>query len=447
MNKAEKVVWTEGMFLRPHHFQQAESYLQTQIREWGVLQRPWLWGFLDIELDDAMLCQGCIALSYASGLLPDGTFFKFRGTHNCPVPLQVPDNVSGEKVMLALPARRSGREEVIFSEKNDSLARFTAFEKEVEDDNALSLGNATVQCARLRLTLMLEKDLTAEWTAIGVAFIAEKRNNQAVRLDNSYIPPMLNGINHPRIYAMINDLHGLLAQHSQQIGSRLRRQGRFNTSELSEFTLLALVNRYLGNLSHLKTQTLVHPESMWRSWLPFAAELTTWTAQRSLDAELPVYDHNDLANCFLKLMVLLRQGLSLVIQDNTIQLPLIERSQGLNIATVPEGSMMREFGFVLAVKASMPGDVLQTHFPTHMKVAPVGKIRDLVQLQLPGLILSSMPAAPPQIPWHAGYHYFEVKKDGKLWAEIEKSGAFALHLAGEFPGLDMEFWAIRSLTE
>jgi type VI secretion system protein ImpJ len=43
----------------------------------GALQRPFLWGFLDLELDDAMLRQGCIALSYASGLLPDGTFFPF----------------------------------------------------------------------------------------------------------------------------------------------------------------------------------------------------------------------------------------------------------------------------------------------------------------------------------------------------------------------------------
>ncbi|MDK6764672.1 type VI secretion system baseplate subunit TssK, partial [Klebsiella aerogenes] len=208
MNKAEKVVWTEGMFLRPHHFQRAESYLQTQIREWGGLQRSWLWGFLEIELDDAMLRQGCIALSYASGLLPDGTFFQFRDARQGPAPLQIPDNVTGEKVVLALPVRRGGREEVIFSEEKDSLARFTAFEQDVEDDNALSVGDATVQFARPRLTLMLEKDLTAEWTAIGVAFIAEKRNDNAVKLDNGYIPPMLNGINHPLIYAMINDLHG-----------------------------------------------------------------------------------------------------------------------------------------------------------------------------------------------------------------------------------------------
>ena len=43
---------------------------------------------------------------------------------------------------------------------------------------------------------MLEKDLTAEWTAIGVAYVTEKRNDNHVRLDNSYIPPMLNANGH-----------------------------------------------------------------------------------------------------------------------------------------------------------------------------------------------------------------------------------------------------------
>ncbi len=394
-----------------------------------------------------MLRQGCIALSYCSGLLPDGTFFQVRSDRNGPAPLKIPDNLTNEKVVLALPVRRGGREEVIFSEEQPSLARFITFEQEVEDDNAMSVGEATVQFGRLRLTLMLEKDLTAEWTAIGVAYVTEKRNDNHVRLDNSYIPPMLNANNSPQLYGMINDLHGLLVQRSQQIGGRLRQPGRFNTSEMVEFTLLSLINRHLGDVSHLKTLPLLHPEALWRSWLPFATELATWTPQRTAESILPVYDHDDLAVCFSKLMLMLRQGLSLVMEDHAIQLPLHERSHGLNIATVPETSMVREFGFVLAVKANVPGEHLQTHFPAQMKVAPVSKIRDLVQLQLPGIMLRAMPVAPPQIPWHAGYSYFELERGSELWHEMDKSGAFALHLAGEFPGLDMEFWAIRSPTE
>lgn len=80
-----------------------------------------------------------------------------RNGRNGPVPLKIPDNLTNEKVVLALPVRRGEREEVIFSEEPASLARFIAFEQEVEDDNAMSVGDATVQFGRLRLTLMLEK--------------------------------------------------------------------------------------------------------------------------------------------------------------------------------------------------------------------------------------------------------------------------------------------------
>lgn len=139
MTKAEKVVWTEGMFLRPHHFQRTESYLLNRIREWGRCSDR-ICGAFDVELDEAMLRQGCIALSYCSGLLPDGTFFQVRNGRNGPVPLKIPDNLTNEKVVLALPVRRGEREEVIFTEEQASLARYLAFEQDVEDDNAMSVG-------------------------------------------------------------------------------------------------------------------------------------------------------------------------------------------------------------------------------------------------------------------------------------------------------------------
>lgn len=444
MNKAEKVVWTEGMFLRPHHFQQSESYQQSTLRNWGMSQRPYLWGFLDYEIDEAMLRQGKIALSAASGLLPDGTFFSFRDARNGPPPLAIPDNQGNEKVVLALPACRNGREEVIFSEATDSLARYVTFEQEVDDFNALSVGQATVQFGKLRLRLMLESELSAEWTAMAVVRVMEKRNDSQVRLDSSYIPPMLNCVAHHQLSDYLSDMAGLLEQRSRQIGQRLQQPGRFNTADMVDFMLLALVNQHFGKVTHLKNLPLLHPEQLFSTWLAFASELTTWTPQRFPDASLPAYDHDDLACSFGKLMLMLRQGLSQVMEENAIQLPLTERSHGLNVATVPETSMVREFGFVLAVRANVPGEALQIHFPAQMKVAPVTKIRDLVQLQLPGMVLRPMPVAPPQIPWHTGYSYFELEKGSELWQEMEKSGTFALHLAGDFPGLMMEFWAIRS---
>ncbi|KAA8725855.1 type VI secretion system baseplate subunit TssK [Ewingella americana] len=447
MTKAAKVVWTEGMFLRPHHFQQSESYLLSQVREWGTAQRPYMWGFFDLQFDDAMLRHGNVALTSASGILPDGTPFAFSNSRQAPPPLAIGDNQTGQKVVLALPARRDGREEVIFSEAADSLARHISFEAEADDCNEMSIGPAVMQFSQLRLRLMLESDLTAEWTAIGVALVVEKRNDSQLRLDNGYIPPMLNAIENPLIFSFINDIKGLLEQRSQQIGQRLQQPGRFNNSDMVDFMLLALINQHIGVVNHLHSLPQLHPEQLFSQWLGLATELSTYTPQRACEGSgLPVYHHDDLARSFNELTLMLRQRLSIVMEENAIQLPLIERSHGLNVATVPDANMIREFGFVLAVKANVPSEMLNTHFPAQMKVAPVTKIRDLVQLQLPGIVLRAMPSAPPQIPWHAGYSYFQLEKGGELWKEMNKSGAFALHLAGEFPGLDMAFWAVRDVS-
>ena len=42
------------------------------------------------------------------------------------------------------------------------------------------------------------------------------------------------------------------------------------------------------------------------------------------------------------------------------------------------------------------------------------------------------------------YSQFRVTRNSDLWRQLEQSGGFAMHIAGEFPGLDLAFWAIRS---
>ena len=88
------------------------------------MQRWYLWGFLDLELDEAMLRQGCIARATVAVCCLTAPFSRFAATATVPAPLKIPDNLNNEKVVLALPVRRGGREEVIFSEEQSSLARF-----------------------------------------------------------------------------------------------------------------------------------------------------------------------------------------------------------------------------------------------------------------------------------------------------------------------------------
>jgi type VI secretion system protein ImpJ len=54
-----------------------------------------------------------------------------------------------------------------------------------------------------------------------------------------------------------------------------------------------------------------------------------------------------------------------------------------------------------------------------------------------------LPVAPREIPFHAGTIYFELDRANPLWNDLKTSGGFAFHIGGDFPGLAMEFWAIR----
>ncbi|MEC8907704.1 MAG: type VI secretion system baseplate subunit TssK, partial [Pseudomonadota bacterium] len=117
---------------------------------------------------------------------------------------------------------------------------------------------------------------------------------------------------------------------------------------------------------------------------------------------------------------------------------------GIYVAPITDPSLTRTASFVVAVKADMPTEVLRSRFPAQAKIAPVETIRELITTQLPGLRTRPLPVAPRQIPYHAGFTYFEIENTGDLWKSMQQSGGFAVHLGADYPGLIMELWAIRS---
>ena len=71
-------------------------------------------------------------------------------------------------------------------------------------------------------------------------------------------------------------------------------------------------------------------------------------------------------------------------------------------------------------------------------------MNDLVHKQLPGIALQPLPVAPRELPFHAGFSYFGLDRRDPAWACMNTANGFGIHIAGEFPGLELQFWAIRS---
>lgn len=440
-----KVMWTEGMFLQPQHFQQQDRYVARQIDGRIHAALPWAWGFSSLQIDEAALLQGRVALPSARGILPDGLVFAIPGDDPAPLAYEVPADARDQVLVLALPLSRPGVAESDVEAADGAMPpRFRALDLDAADIHAASLREAPLQIGRLNLRLMLERDAGEGYAVLGVVRIIERRADGRVVLDQHYVAPMLHAPAHAVLDSHLREVQGMLHQRGEALAARLAQPGRAGVGEIADFLLLQTVNRQQTVFTHLQRLPVLHPERLYAQCLELAGDLSTFREQRRPLA-YPEYRHEDLASCFRAVMTDLRQSLSMVLEQTAIPIELQDRKFGIRVALIPDLELQRTASFVLAVNAQMPGEALRSRFPAQIKIGPAERIRDLVNLQLPGVMLRPMPVAPRQIPYNAGYTYFELETRGnELWKQLETSGGLAMHIAGDFPGLSLEFWAIRS---
>ena len=85
MSCNNKVIWSEGLFLQPQHFQQHDRYWERHIDGRTRALLGYGWGFVGIELDRAALTLGKVQISAARGVFADGTPFDFPAEDPAPV--------------------------------------------------------------------------------------------------------------------------------------------------------------------------------------------------------------------------------------------------------------------------------------------------------------------------------------------------------------------------
>src|SRR5258706_12557602 len=89
MSAHNKVVWSEGLFLQPQHFQQQDRYLERVIEARCQPLIPHSWGLTEFELERDLLSIGKFALRRGAGVFPDGTPFRMPEDDPLPAPMAV----------------------------------------------------------------------------------------------------------------------------------------------------------------------------------------------------------------------------------------------------------------------------------------------------------------------------------------------------------------------
>lgn len=443
MSLHSKVIWSEGMFLNPQHFQQQDRYFENYVESKLSVLGAYGWGFHSLEVDQQLLSLGKISLISAKGIFPDGTPFDFPGGDEPPPVLEVPVGSHNAVVYLAVPVKRPGAVDVLPKDSNQGLARFYPAETQVRDVTTEGGDSQAIDIGKLRLRLLLETDDLSGYACIGAVRVAEARDEKNVLLDENYYPPCLDVRAVPKLSGFLGELAGLLHHRGESIAGRLADTRHGGTAEIADYMLLQLINRLEPFVSHLSNIKGLHPQALYAEALKMVGELSTFVTKTKRPQEFPVYLHENLQQTFTPVLSALRQCLSMVYEQTAISMALVEKKYGIRVSEITDRSLLGSASFVLAVYADVKEDVIRSRLPAQIKIGPVERIRQLVNAAMPGIGIKPLPVAPRQIPYRSGYTYFELDRHSNYWKELQNSGGFALHLAGDFPGIQMEFWAIR----
>ncbi|MGA8134414.1 type VI secretion system baseplate subunit TssK [Pseudomonas gingeri] len=443
MSWNNRVVWSEGMFIGTQHFQQHDRYLENLIDARSRPLAVGAWGFSELLIDQGLLAQGKLAIVSARGLLPDGTPFNIPHDDLAPSPLTIDESLRDGLVYLALPLKRAGSRDTVDEGEALGGARYLSQVREVRDDNAPFENRAPVALGSRALRLLTAEDGLGDYAAIGLVRVKEKRADRALVLDDSYVPPVLDVTASKPLTAFRSELLGLLHQRGEALAGRVVASGAGGASEIADFMLLQLVNRAQPLISHLSQISPLHPERLYSELVSLAGEFATFSSSGRRPATFPAYQHDDLALSFAPVMQALREALSMLIDSKATPIPIVEKAYGIHVAMLADRGLIDNASFILVVRADIPSETLRGRFAQQSKVGSVEHIRDLVNLQLPGIGLLPLPVAPRQIPFHAGSTYYELDRGSEHWKQLVNSGGFAFHVAGDFPGLNLAFWAIR----
>ena len=442
MSNRNQVIWREGLFIKPQHFQQQQRYADYTLHARVSAISDYWYGLQSLHINPEYLAFGRFSLISATGVLPDGTLFNVPHDDVLPVPLMMTDaSVVNQKVYLALPLLVNGVCEL--GEGDSGIGRLRLHRHEVRDFHSERGDVASLDVGRISLRLMLEQEDRSAYSCIAIARIQDLRSDGGVVLDPNFMPCSLCVTAISSLKRFLDEVTGLVAERARTLSLRIASPTQQGVADVADFMMLQLLNRCKPQLTHLSHLQTLHPERLYVTLAELAGELMTFTDEARLAAELPIYCHEDPQRSFESVIHALRQALSTVLSPRAVSIQLRKQQYGISVAVVQEGELLSCAEFVLAARARLPQEQLRRQLVQQIKVASSDKLRELISLQLPGVPLLPLPVAPPQLPYHAGYSYFQIDRQSPAWKILINNNTLAFHIAGDFPELDLQLWAIR----
>lgn len=448
MKQLSKIVWSEGMYLAPHHFQAQNRYFEDSVH--FAITSLWrdAYGIISCELNEDAIRNGTVSLVHAVGVFPDGLPFDMPECDPLPDPRNIRDLFSplaeNLAICLGVPRQVAGGPNCTLAPNGRFSTRYSSWSTDLADENS-GQDEKSVTLGRKNIGIALVSEQRDDLLTLPIARVLRDGSGHFI-YDPNFVAPSLKLSASPALIRLAQRLVEILEEKSAAVHSAAQQKpGQFQSGvsagQVAQFWFLHALHSHLSPLRHLVLAKHAHPEELYRELLRLAGALCTFGLD-SHPRTLPVYDHRNAEVCFTAVDDHIRRHLEIVLPSKALSIPLTSTQRYFYEGDVKDPRCFGPSRWILGVQAKMGEADLITRVPQLVKICSSRFVPELVKRAVPGLSLMHIPVPPSAIAARVESQYFAVSKTGPCWEHILETKRVGVYVPGEFPKAELELTVI-----
>jgi type VI secretion system protein ImpJ len=448
MSITNKVLWGEGLFLRPQHFQQQDRYHEHRLDQRLAALYPYAWGVRQLVLDREALANNTLRLLELSVVFQDGELYQAPGSDDLPPMIdlsQLPQSQQAVTFYAALPLFKPFGGNFSAPEQAGNAARFGAVNLATPD---LYTQAANAELTYLKKTVRLVSEFEPRDSYVNFPLLRLRRTSTGgFEPDPAFVPPSTSIASAPILFLQLRRLVDALQAKVNALQGHHREPSKhvveFRSGDMSSFWLLHTANSAYASLSHYFHHPALHPERLFEQLLGLAGSLMTFSKTHTL-ADLPVYQHDAPGPAFGTLHAIIRDLLDTVISAKYFAIALTEVKPSYHHGQLDSGKIDEKTTFYLAVAAAMPGLELVDIVPLRFKIGAPDDVEKFVLSAMPGVRLQHAPQVPAAVPVRPDTYYFTLENKGQMYERMLQAQSISIYVPSGINELRLELIAVTS---
>ena len=430
------VHWSEGMFLRPQHFQAADRHWNELIRTSQRWDSYYNYGVQSIEISTEALTNYQVEITACHARMRDGTLVVLdAGNEPDRVGLKEAfKNESEVLVYLAIPKLSLGRPNAAVAGGSGDQ-RYATTTLPIPDE-AAGGNDQEISFRSYNVRLMLSAQDLSGFEVLPVARVKRASEGEATpQLDADYFPPMLStsawqplGLGIVRgVYDVIGEKIEVLSDRAVQRGMTLASQ---EPGDLEDLTMLTALNQAYGSLGCLAFASGVHPLTAYTELCRIVGHLSIFDPSRRAP-EVPRYDHDDLAKIFKWVRIQIERLIGSRKKLDYEQRFFIGTDRGME-ASLDTAWLHSGWQWHVGVKAdsATEREIRELLQPGKLdwKLGSSQQVDLIFKHGIPGVVLKPLDQPPRALPARQGWVFYELRRDpdNAAWKDVLATQTLAM---------------------